>query len=148
MGNNTPVFFVRDPLKLPDFIHTQKRDPKTNLRSNTAMWDLWSLTPESLHQVMILMSDRGIPRNMRQQHGFGSHTYSFYNAGDKRVWVKFHMISQQGIANYTNEEAEQIAVSYTHLDVYKRQGPGVRIPPSPLKIKELAKTDSFLFVAN
>lgn len=72
------------------------------------MWDFWSLTPESLHQVMILMSDRGIPRNMRQQHGFGSHTYSFYNAGDKRVWVKFHMISQQGIANYTNEEAEQI----------------------------------------
>ena len=108
VGNNTPVFFVRDPLKFPDFIHTQKRDPKTNLRSNTAMWDFWSLTPESLHQVMILMSDRGIPRNMRQQHGFGSHTYSFYNAGDKRVWVKFHMISQQGIANYTNEEAEQI----------------------------------------
>ena len=108
VGNNTPVFFVRDPLKFPDFIHTQKRDPKTNLRSNTAMWGFWSLTPESLHQVMILMNDRRIPQNMRQQHGFGSHTYSFYNAGDKRVWVKFHMISQQGIANYTNEEAEQI----------------------------------------
>lgn len=108
VGNNTPVFFVRDPLKFPDFIHTQKRDPKTNLRSNTAMWDFWSLSPETLHQVMILMSDRGIPQNMRQQHGFGSHTFSFYNDKDERVWVKFHMISQQGIANYTNAEAEQI----------------------------------------
>ena len=108
VGNNTPVFFVRDPLKFPDFIHTQKRDPKTNLRSNTAMWDFWSLSPETLPQVMILMSDRGIPQNMRQQHGFGSHTFSFYNDKDERVWVKFHMISQQGIANYTNAEAEQI----------------------------------------
>lgn len=108
VGNNTPVFFVRDPLKFPDFIRTQKRDPKTNLRRNTAMWDFWSLTPESLHQVTILMSDRGLPQNMRQQHGFGSHTFSFYNAEDKRFWVKFHMISQQGIANFTNEEAEQI----------------------------------------
>lgn len=108
VGNNTPVFFVRDPLKFPDFIHTQKRDSKTNLRSNTAMWDFWSLSPETLHQVMILMSDRGIPQNMRQQHGFGSHTFSFYNDKDERVWVKFHMISQQGIANFTNAEAEQI----------------------------------------
>lgn len=108
VGNNTPVFFVRDPLKFPDFIHTQKRDPKTNLRSNTVMWDFWSLSPETLHQVMILMSDRGLPQNMRQQHGFGSHTFSFYNDKDERVWVKFHMISQQGIANFTNAEAEQI----------------------------------------
>lgn len=108
VGNNTPTFFIRDAIKFPDFIHTQKRDPKTNLRSNTAMWDFWSLTPESLHQVMILMSDRGIPRNMRQQHGYGSHTFCFYNADNERFWVKFHMRSMQGIANFTNEEAEQI----------------------------------------
>src|SRR5690606_8835279 len=80
VGNNTPVFFIRDPLKFPDFIHTQKREPHTNLRSNIAAWDFWSLSPESLHLVTILMSDRGIPRNLRQMNGYGSHTYSFINA--------------------------------------------------------------------
>ena len=108
VGNNTPVFFIRDPLKFPDFIHTQKRDPKTNLRSNTAMWDFWSLSPESVHQVMILMSDRGIPQDVRHMHGFGSHTFSFYNEYDERCWVKFHLRCMQGIANFTNEEAEKI----------------------------------------
>lgn len=108
VGNNTPVFFIRDPLKFPDFIHTQKRDPKTNLRSNTAMWDFWSLMPETLHQVMILMSDRGIPANLRQMHGFGSHTFSFINAENKRFWVKFHFKSMQGIANLTSDEAAEI----------------------------------------
>ena len=108
VGNNTPVFFIRDPLKFPDFIHTQKRDPKTNLRSNTAMWDFWSLSPETLHQVMILMSDRGIPQDFRHMHGFGSHTFSFYNEYDERCWVKFHLRCMQGIANFTNEEAEKI----------------------------------------
>src|SRR3990170_2880799 len=80
VGNNTPVFFVRDPYKFPDFIHTQKRHPKTNLRSKTAMWDFWSLSPESLHQVTILMSDRGLPIGVRHINGYGSHTYSFVNA--------------------------------------------------------------------
>ncbi|MDR3268032.1 MAG: catalase [Tannerella sp.] len=108
VGNNTPVFFIRDPLKFPDFIHTQKRDPQTNLRSNTAMWDFWGRSPETLHQVMILMSDRGIPANLRQMHGFGSHTFSFINSKNERYWVKFHFKSQQGIANITNAEAEQI----------------------------------------
>lgn len=108
VGNNTPVFFIRDPLKFPDFIHTQKRDPKTNLRSNTAMWDFWSLSPETLHQVMILMSDRGIPQDFRHMHGFGSHTFSFYNEHNERCWVKFHLRCMQGIANFTNEEAEKI----------------------------------------
>ena len=107
VGNNTPVFFIRDPLKFPDFIHTQKRDPQTNLRNNTAAWDFWSLSPESLHQVTILMSDRGIPKNLRQQHGFGSHTYSFINAIGERYWVKFHFKSLQGIANYTDQEAAE-----------------------------------------
>jgi catalase len=105
VGNNTPVFFVRDPLKFPDFIHTQKRDPRSNLRNNTAMWDFWSLSPESLHQVTILFSDRGIPKSYRHMHGFGSHTYSFINAKNERVWVKFHFKSQQGIKNHTNAEA-------------------------------------------
>jgi len=105
VGNNTPVFFVRDPLKFPDFIHTQKRDPRTNLRSATAMWDFWSLSPESLHQLTTLFSDRGIPKSFRHMHGFGSHTYSFINAAGERFWVKFHFKTQQGIQNLTNEEA-------------------------------------------
>jgi catalase len=108
VGNNTPVFFIRDPLKFPDFIHTQKRDPYSNLRSNVAAWDFWSRHPESLHQVTILMSDRGIPQNYRQMHGFGSHTYSFINAKDERFWVKFHFKSMQGIENYTDAEASQV----------------------------------------
>jgi catalase len=108
VGNNTPVFFIRDPLKFPDFIHTQKRDPYTNLRSNVAAWDFWSRHPESLHQVTILMSDRGIPKNYRQMHGFGSHTYSFINANNERFWVKFHFKSANGIENYTDAEAAQV----------------------------------------
>ena len=108
VGNNTPVFFIRDPLKFPDFIHTQKRDPYTNMRSNVAAWDFWSRHPESLHQVTILMSDRGIPQNYRQMHGFGSHTFSFVNANDERFWVKFHFKSMQGIENYTDAQAAQV----------------------------------------
>jgi catalase len=108
VGNNTPVFFVRDPAKFPDFIHTQKRDPRTNMRSSTAMWDFWSLSPESLHQVTTLMSDRGLPASLRHMHGFGSHTYSFINTAGERHWVKFHFRSQQGIKNWTNEEAAKV----------------------------------------
>lgn len=108
VGNNTPVFFVRDPLKFPDFIHTQKRHPKSNLRSNTAMWDFWSLSPESLHQVTILFSDRGLPKSFRNINGYGSHTYSLINAADERFWVKFHFKTQQGIQCLTNSEAEAI----------------------------------------
>ncbi len=108
VGNNTPVFFVRDPLKFPDFIHTQKRHPKTNVRSATAMWDFWSLSPESLHQVTILMSDRGLPKSYRHVNGYGSHTYSFINAKNERFWVKFHFKTQQGIETMTNREGEAI----------------------------------------
>jgi catalase len=107
VGNNTPVFFLRDPLKFPDFIHTQKRHPKTNMRSPTAMWDFWSLSPESLHQVTILMSDRGLPQTYRHIDGFGSHTYSFWNAKNERFWVKFHFKTEQGIKNWTNAEGGQ-----------------------------------------
>lgn len=108
VGNNTPVFFVRDPMKFPDFIHTQKRHPKTNLRSNTAAWDFWSLSPESLHQVTILMSDRGLPTGYRHINGYGSHTYSFINARQERFWVKFHFKTLQGHRHWTNEEAAQV----------------------------------------
>jgi len=105
VGNNTPIFFVKDPKKFSDFIHTQKRDPHTNLKSPTMMWDFWSLNPESLHQVLFLMSDRGTPYGYRHMHGYGSHTFSFINADNVRHWVKFHFRTQQGIKNFTNEEA-------------------------------------------
>jgi catalase len=108
VGNNTPVFFVRDPYKFPDFIHTQKRHPKTNLRSPTAMWDFWSLSPESLHQVTILFSDRGLPTDIRHMNGYGSHTYSLINAKNERVWVKFHFKTQQGHRHWTNAEARDV----------------------------------------
>ena len=108
VGNNTPVFFVRDPYKFPDFIRTQKRDPQTNLRNPTAMWDFWSLSPESLHQVTILMSDRGLPRSYRHLNGYGSHTYSFINDKDERFWVKFHFKTMQGIECLTDAEGNQI----------------------------------------
>lgn len=105
VGNNTPVFFIKDPKKFSDFIHTQKRDPRTNCKSPTMMWDFWSLNPESLHQVLILMSDRGTPYTYRNMHGFGSHTFSLINKDNQRVWVKFHFKTMQGIQNFTNDEA-------------------------------------------
>ena len=108
VGNNTPVFFVEDPLKFPDFIRTQKRHPRTNLRSSTAMWDFWSLLPESLHQVTILFSDRGLPQGYRYINGYGSHTYSFWNKKSERFWVKFHFKTMQGHKYWTNEEASAI----------------------------------------
>lgn len=108
VGNNTPVFFIRDPLKFPDFIRTQKRHPRSNLRSPTAMWDFWSLSPESLHQVTILMSDRGLPVAPMFMNGYGSHTYAMINAKGERFWVKFHFKTMQGHKHYTNAEAEQV----------------------------------------
>ena len=108
VGNNTPVFFVRDPYKFPDFIRTQKRHPKTNMRSPTAMWDFWSLSPESLHQVTILMSDRGIPVSPMHMNGYGSHTYSLWNDAGERFWVKFHFKTQQGHKHFTNAESEAL----------------------------------------
>ncbi len=108
VGNNTPVFFIRDPYKFPDFIHTQKRHPKTNLRSPTAMWDYWSQSPEALHQVTILFSDRGLPTSVRHVNGYGSHTFSLINKDNQRVWVKFHFKTQQGHKHWTNEEAADV----------------------------------------
>ena len=107
-GNNTPVFFFRDPLKFPDLNHAVKRDPYTNLRSPNNNWDFWSSLPEALHQVTITMGDRGIPRSFRHMHGFGSHTFSFINVDNVRHWVKFHFVTQQGIENLTDAEAAEI----------------------------------------
>jgi len=107
-GNNTPVFFIRDPHKFPDLNRVVKRDPQTNMRSPTSNWDFWTSLPESLHQVTITMSDRGIPLSYRHMHGFGSHTFSMINAEGERVWVKFHLHTQQGIKNLTDQEAEAV----------------------------------------
>ncbi len=108
VGNNTPVFFLRDPLKFPDLNHAVKRDPRTNMRSAKNNWDFWTSLPEALHQVTIVMSDRGLPATYRHMHGFGSHTFSMINAKGERHWVKFHFRSQQGIKNLTDAEAEAI----------------------------------------
>lgn len=108
VGNNTPVFFLRDPLKFPDLNHAVKRDPRTNMRSAKNNWDFWTSLPEALHQVTITMSDRGIPLSYRHMHGFGSHTFSMINDNNKRVWVKFHLVCQQSIKNLTDEESEAI----------------------------------------
>ena len=108
VGNNTPIFFIRDPLKFPDFIHTQKRRAETNLKCPTMFWDFLSLTPESLHQIMILFSDRGTPHGYRHMHGFSSHTYKWYNAAGEYFWVKYHFLTDQGIKNFTGQEAEDM----------------------------------------
>ncbi|WP_299377457.1 catalase [uncultured Kiloniella sp.] len=108
VGNNTPVFFLRDPMKFPDLNHAVKRDPKTNMRSADNNWDFWTSLPEALHQVTIVMSDRGIPATYRHMHGFGSHTFSFISADNERYWVKFHFKTQQGIKNLTDQESAEL----------------------------------------
>ena len=107
-GNNTPVFFLKDPLKFPDLNHAVKRDPKTNLRSARNNWDFWTNLPEAIHQITITMSERGIPYSYRHMNGYGSHTFSLINANNERFWVKFHFKTKQGIKNLTDQEAEAI----------------------------------------
>jgi catalase len=127
VGNNTPVFFIRDAIKFPDFIHSQKREPHTNLRSDTMQWDFWSKVPESLHQVTILFSDRGIPKSLANMNGYGSHTYSFLNTNNERFWVKFHFKTKQGIKNFMQDEAEILAgkdPDYSTHELYDRIAKG------------------------
>jgi catalase len=122
VGNNTPVFFIRDPLKFSDFIHTQKRDPQTNLKSPTMMWDFWSLSPESLHQVTILFSDRGTPDGYRHMNGYGSHTFSLINAKNELFYVKYHFKTKQGIKNFTREEADHmksVDMDHSQTDLFR-----------------------------
>jgi catalase len=118
VGNNTPIFFIRDPSKFSDFIHSQKRMPETDLRSHHAMWDFWSLSPEALHQVTFLMTDRGTPRTYRQMNGYGSHTFLWVNAGGERFWVKYHFKTEQGIQNFTDAEAK--AMTADDPDYHRR----------------------------
>ncbi len=127
VGNNTPIFFIRDPMKFPDFIHSQKRRTADNLRCNNSMWDFWSLTPECLHQVVILMSDRGVPATHRHMNGYGSHTFMWYNEKKEHFWVKYHFKTDQGIENLTWEQAEaMIAKDRDHAtrDLYAAIGKG------------------------
>ncbi len=118
VGNNTPVFFVREPMKFPDFIHSQERMPDTGLRSNNMQWDFWTLSPESAHQVMYLMGDRGTPRTWRNMNGYSSSTYMWENAAGKKFWVKYHFKSEQGVQNFTDSEAR--AMRAEDLDCHRR----------------------------
>jgi catalase len=150
VGNNTPVFFVRDPMKFPDFIHTQKRHPKTNMRSPTAMWDFWSLSPESLHQVTILMSDRGLPKGYRHVNGYGSHTYSLLNGANERFWVKFHFKTRQGIQTLTNREGEALIAKdreSSQRDLFDAIEKG-DFPQWDLKIQVMPETDAETYHVN
>lgn len=109
VGNNTPVFFIRDAIKFPDFIHTQKRDPRTHLKDSNMVWDFWSLSPESLHQIMILHSDRGIPATLRHMNGYGSHTFKWVNAEGEAFWIKYHFKTDQGVKNLDVDLAGKLA---------------------------------------
>lgn len=143
VGNNTPVFFIRDAIKFGDFIHTQKREPGSNLKSATMMWDFWSLSPESLHQVTTLMSDRGIPDGYRHMHGFSSHTFSLINAADELHFVKYHFLTNQGIKNLMNEEANTLAGTdpdYSQRDLYHAIEKG-DFPSWTLKIQIMKESE-------
>jgi catalase len=147
VGNNTPVFFIKDAKKFPDFIHTQKRDPKTNLKCPTMMWDFWSLNPESLHQVIILMSDRGTPNGYRHLNGYGSHTFSLINQKNERTWVKFHFKTQQGIKNFTDSEAEAMKgkdPDYSQRDLVDAINKG-NFPKWTLKIQVMTEEQAKSF---
>ena len=150
VGNNTPVFFIKDPKKFPDFIHTQKRDPKTNLKSATMTWDYFSLNPETLHQVMILYSDRGTPDGYRHMNGYGSHTFSMINGRDERVWVKFHFKTLQGNRTLNRQQAEELKGTdpdYAQRDLVEAIADG-NFPKWALKIQVMTQEQSRLFKWN
>lgn len=150
VGNNTPVFFLRDPLKFPDLNHAVKRDPRTNMRSADNDWDFWTNLPEALHQVTIVMSDRGIPASFRHMHGFGSHTYSFLNANNERFWVKFHFRTQQGIKNLTDAEAADTIAhdrESNQRDLYENIEAG-NFPKWTLFVQIMPETDAATYHLN
>lgn len=150
VGNNTPVFFIKDPKKFGDFIHTQKRDPYTNMKSPTMMWDFWSLNPESLHQVTTLMSDRGTPYGYRHMHGFGSHTFSFINKDNERFYVKFHMLTKQGIKNFTDAEAAEMKskdMDFAQRDLIENIDKG-NFPRWDMKVQIMTEAESRTYHIN
>lgn len=118
VGNNTPIFFIRDPIKFPHFIRSQRRLPDSGLRDNHMQWDFWTSNPETAHQVTYLMGDRGLPRSWRQMNGYGSHTYMWFNEAGEKFWVRYHFISHQGVSCFTNEEATRLAG--TDADYHRR----------------------------
>ena len=149
VGNNTPVFFVRDPMKFQHFIRSQKRRADNNLRDHDMQWDFWTLSPESAHQVTWLMGDRGIPRTWRHMNGYSSHTYMWINAAGERFWVKYHFMTDQGIEFFTQDEADQMAAAdtdYHQRDLYRAHRGG-DFPSWTLKMQimpfEDAKTYRF-----
>ncbi|MGO3261054.1 MAG: catalase [Mesonia sp.] len=144
VGSNTPVFFIKDPKKFGDFIHTQKRHPFTNMKSQTMRWDFWSLNPESLHQVLILMSDRGTPYGHRHMNGYGSHTFSMINANDERFYVKFHFKTDQGIKNFTDKESVEMAgknPDFSQQDLLEHIEEG-KFPSWTLKIQVMPEDEA------
>ncbi len=150
VGNNTPVFFVRDPLKFGDFIHTQKRDPQTNLKSPTMMWDFWSLSPESLHQVTILMSDRGTPKGYRFMNGYSSHTFSLINDKNELFYVKWHFKTKQGIQNFMADEADQMRATdmdYSQRDLFGSIEKG-DFPKWSVKLQVMTEAESKTYHIN
>lgn len=150
VGNNTPVFFIRDPLKFSDFIHSQKRDPRTGLRDNTMQWDFLSLSPESLHQLTILFSDRGIPASYRHMDGFSSHTFSLWNTQGERFWVKWHFKTAQGIQCLTNLDAAKIAgedLDYHRRDLYQAID-NKDFPKWQVSVQIMPETDAETYALN
>lgn len=147
VGNNTPVFFLNDPIKFPDFIHSQKKDPRTNLPNPSNMFEFWANHPQSLHQMTILMSDRGIPASYRQMHGFGSHTLSFWNQAGERVWVKWHLKSNQGIATLTNEEAEKMPSHGAQADLIEAIDKG-DFPSWTVKLQVMTEKEALNYAIN
>jgi catalase len=150
VGNNTPVFFVRDPLKFGDFIHTQKRNPQTNLKDATMMWDFWSLSPESLHQVTILMSDRGTPVGYRYMNGYSSHTFSLYNDQGELFYCKWHFKTKQGIKNFTAQQANEmrgIDPDFSQRDLFDAIEKG-DFPAWDVKVQVMSEKDSQTYHIN
>lgn len=149
VGNNTPVFFIRDPFKFPDMVHTHKRDPATNLKQPNAFWDFFSHSPEATHMVTILFGDRGIPRTYRHMHGFGSHTFKWVNADGDAVWVKYHFRSEAGIENLTAEEATRLAGTdpdHATRDLHDHiRGGGVAAWRLSVQVMPLADAETYRF---
>lgn len=147
VGNNTPVFFLNDPIKFPDFIHSQKKNPQTNLPDPRMAWEFWANHPQSLHQMTILMSDRGIPASFRQMHGFSSHTLSLWNAKGERFWVKWHFKSQQGIANVRSEDAGKLPPFGAQQDLFESIEKG-DFPRWSVKIQVMTQAESETYDIN
>ena len=147
VGNNTPVFFLNDPIKFPDFIHSQKKDARTNLPSPANAYEFWASSPQSLHQITILMSDRGIPLSYRNMHGFSSHTLSFYNAKGERTWVKWHFKTNQGIKTLTNTEATNMPANAAHRDLVDAIERG-EFPSWSVKVQIMSEAEALSYKLN